>query len=51
MTRLILICTPSTLSKQLAEIQKQGLVPSGPTITWDSRKDSHPDYLEVGNGK
>ena len=49
MTRLLLIATPSTLSAQLAKLQSdlRGVVKSGPPIKWDSRKDSHPDYLEV----
>lgn len=33
MTRLLILATPNTLSAQLAAIQKQGLVPSGPDIT------------------
>lgn len=32
MTRILLIATPSTLSQQLREIQKLGVVPSGPEI-------------------
>lgn len=36
MTRIIILAAPNTLSAQLAEIQKQGLVPSGPTIRWDN---------------
>ena len=46
---IILIAKASTLSLHLAQLQSdlRGVVPSGPPIRWDSRKDLHPDYLEV----
>ena len=49
MTRILLIGKASTLSAQLAALQDEtkGLVLSGKPIRWDSRVDTHPDYLAV----
>jgi hypothetical protein len=46
-TRLLLIGKANTLSYQLSEIQKLGLVPSGKPIRWDSRRSDYPDYLAL----